>query len=855
MLDGVGRSWGWLEDTLDRGHVADHGDEFFEHGSLGHRRTLYEEVVQVPLLLRHPSLLPAGVEVDGLVSLLDLPATILELVGLDQVPGTYGTSAVAMIRGQAEDRSVLFRVVQSHNTEMRAKGVGRVPGVQFFVTDTFRKGAIKITRMRTWSKPSDPDSGVPEATIEANIQAFRSREHLTWIDLEAHPAEEIEAHSTKFDDPARARRAARVPRRVRAARPAACSRRGLERAAALHRDAAGARLRGGRRAAHRRRREPPLRAPVARRARPGGAAVSPSTWARGAARLAVLLVVAGLAACSGGTSAPELNVLLISLDSTRRDLLSCYGRVPAHAPERSTSPNLDRLAAGGAVLEDAATTTSWTLPSHVSLLTGLSGVEHAVEESVHSYDGRQPTLAEILRERGYRTAGFYSGPFLAPEFGFARGFDRYVECYGDALARAARTAEARVKERDAAKARGDQRAFLELYKATEHAQKALQAASHRDVSSAAVTDAALAELDIAAAGDAPFFLFAHYFDPHYDYTPPPEHDVFDPDYDGRIDGVDFYDGPHVAGPARGPGPRERRISDRDLERVLALYEAELAWTDAQVGRLLDRLDELGVADRTLVIVTSDHGDEFFEHGAIGHRRTLYDEVLRVPLIVRLPGTIPAGTRARGLVSIQDVPATVLEALGLPASAAPSSRSFLALARGEDDGAGRTQLARLVMSFPRGYPAPPNAPVDSVPGRERHVVETWREGPIKITRRRSWAEPLMRTGTPLDAQWAEETRRRRSAEELTWIDVEAHPDERPEDASSDFGDPHARAALESFRDAYAGLVARRGDSAFVEQDEGLQSMLRGLGYTGGDDPGEDPTDALVLPLPGDAVLGR
>jgi len=574
--------------------------------------------------------------------------------------------------------------------------------------------------------------------------------------------------------------------------------------------------------------------------------------------LFALSLCASVAACSddgagerGGKG--RVNVLLISLDSTRRDLLSCYGRRPLHAPERSTCPNLDRLAAGGVVFEDAYTTTSWTLPSHVSMFTGLSGVEHAVDESVHSYDGAQPMLAEILRGHGFGTAGFYSGPFLGPAFGFGRGFERYEACYGSELVEAAGTARARIEQRDAAKARGDRQAYVRLYKAAEDAEKALQAASHRDVSSLGVTDSVLEELERRARGDEPFFLFAHYFDPHYDYTPPAEHDLFDPDYAGSIDGNDFFDSPLIAGPATGPGARERRVPERDLERVLSLYEGELSWTDAQVGRILDRLDELDLARNTLVIVTSDHGDEFFEHGAIGHRRTLFEEVVRVPLIVRLPGTIPAGERASGLVSIQDIPATVLEALALPATAGASSRSFLQLVRGEpvgsEDGADRAVLARLVMSFPFSYSAGSNA----MPGRARRVVETYRVGPIKIVRARAWTEPMGRTNSPLDERWAEETRRRRSAEELSWIDVEAHPDEPAEQFSTSFDDARAKAALSAFRELYAELVARRGESSFVEQDEGLRTMLRGLGYTAGDGEDEASTDALVLPPPGEGLV--
>ena len=576
------------------------------------------------------------------------------------------------------------------------------------------------------------------------------------------------------------------------------------------------------------------------------------------ARLLLLAGVMALSACSGETTRPP-NVLLISLDSTRRDLLSCYGRQPKYAPGLPTSPNLDRLAREGVVMEDAYATTSWTLPSHVSMMTGLTEVEHAVDQSVHRYGSTRPMLAERLQAEGFTTAGFFSGPFLEPRFGFGRGFDRYEACYGKELAAAATKAKRALEARDAAKARGDQEAFLRYYRTSEAAQAELQTASHFDVSSRDVTDGVLEELGRRADGKRPFFIFAHYFDPHYDYTAPTEYERYDPEYAGTLDASDFFNNRDIAGPATGPGPRVRKISDRDLDHVYALYEAELAWTDAQVGRILDKLDELGLAENTLVIVTSDHGDEFFEHGSIGHRRTLYEEVVQVPMILRLPrdeaGARPENERVSGLVSIADIPATVVDVIGVEGKAAEGNgaTSFLPLVRGETDGAERSVLSRIVMSFGLSYRAPQGAPVEQVPGRTMHVIETYRRGSIKVTRKRSWPEVMMRIHPELDARWAEETRRKRSAETLTWIDVERHPDEPADAHSSDFSDPEARSVPRAFRDEYKTRLARREESRYVERDEGLQSMLKGLGYTAGDDPGAAPSDTLVLPPPGEGVL--
>src|SRR5262249_39515827 len=138
-----------------------------------------------------------------------------------------------------------------------------------------------------------------------------------------------------------------------------------------------------------------------------------------------------------------------------------------------------------------------------------------------------------------------------------------------------------------------------------------------------------------------------------------------------------------------PGLRQRVLSDRDLEHVFALYDGEVAWTDAQIGRLLDELAALQLERDTIVILTADHGDEFFEHGGLGPRRTLYEEVLRVPLIVRWPASLPARKRIAGLVSNTDVVPTLLELLDLPAPGAFSGKSFAGLLRGREDGAQRS----------------------------------------------------------------------------------------------------------------------------------------------------------------------
>jgi arylsulfatase A-like enzyme len=562
------------------------------------------------------------------------------------------------------------------------------------------------------------------------------------------------------------------------------------------------------------------------------------------ARRAAAAVVALLAAACT-SEAPRLrpNVLLISLDSTRRDLLGAYGRRPARAPGLSPSPSLDRLAAEGVLLEEAYATSSWTLPSHLSILTGQPELVHAVDQPYHRPDPLRPLLGEILTAHGYRSFGFFSGPYLEPHFGFARGFEEYRACYGPEL-RAASTRHGQMLERlQQAERAGDEAALRATRRATSRARQELETLSHRDVSSEFVADAAIEALErAAAAGGGPFFIFAHFFDPHYDYAPPSPWDLtFDPAYEGEVDGRDFIRDPRIArvDPA-SPSGRRRVVSDRDLEHLLALYEGELGWTDSQVGRLLARLDELGLARDTLVVVTADHGSEFFEHGSIGHRRTLDEEVVRVPLLLRLPGRLPAGRRVAGPVSTVAILPTVLDLTGVPAPESLASTSLVPLIDGREPPGRRGVLARLVRTSSLEA-APAGGEEGRSVGQLVTILETYRKGAIKITREESWSE--LREPAPAGAAAAP----RRSR--LWWVDLAASPGEAPEDRSTSFDDPRALGALREFHERYTLLLAQRDHADLREADSGLDARLRGLGYVGHAAEAPLASDEFVLPPPG------
>jgi arylsulfatase A-like enzyme len=561
--------------------------------------------------------------------------------------------------------------------------------------------------------------------------------------------------------------------------------------------------------------------------------------------LALALGVAGIARAK----APErYNVLLVSIDSLRRDAVGCYGSTLLRGPHVSPTPNLDRIAAAGVRMADAYANSPWTLPSHVSLLVGQPTLVHQVETDMHTLDARFPTIAEILRDAGYRTAGVFSGPYVEPYWGFGRGFDRYRAAYGDAVAAASHQLadlDARIA---AAGARDDHDGEESLRWARRREYEAVRKLSHADVSSERVTDAALAELDELATSPAPWFAFVHYFDVHYDYVPPSPWDArFDPDYTGAITGRGFFDNPAIAesDPAVIGGFR-RRVGERDLDHLRALYAGEVGWVDSHVGRLLAWLAAHDLDRRTLVVVVSDHGDEFFEHGGIGHRRTVDEEVLHIPVLFRLPGVLPSGRTAPGLATLADVLPTVLDVLGLPARAELGGRSMLPLLRGDDDGAARGIIARLV----RIYDVQGSVDGASAePLRLVTVQEAFRSGTIKVVRRRAW--PLVPPGLS-----AEQRARLRAAaheefrnETLEWIDLARSPREELAAFSKDFSGAPAREALAAFRTRYQELRTRMRPVTAAAPSPQLRSALEGLGYLEEGAVPITPRHGFVLPLPG------
>lgn len=368
-----------------------------------------------------------------------------------------------------------------------------------------------------------------------------------------------------------------------------------------------------------------------------------------------LLASLALAACAGDPAGPpdygdRRPVVLISIDSLRADRCTPYGHRSETAPGEETTPFMARMAREGTTFLNASAASPWTLPSHVTLLSGMHPREHGVRTRKFRIPDELELVSGRLREAGYQTAGFFSGPFLHNVWGFGHGFDLYQP--GVAYL-ADREAGAHL----AAAGKSDEVAGI-------HAR------SHGDAECAEqVVGKAIDWLERKERWREPFFLFLHLWDPHYDYYPPAEYRArFLPGDDGSVKGDELL--------------REDLPLTPELKRDLfALYDAEIRYTDDWIARLFAQFEAWGIGDDVILLITSDHGDEFLEHGNRGHHLTLHEEVMHVPMLLRAPGLVPAGLRVEPSVSLTDVAPTLLELAGAAPWPERSGRSMRPLLAG------------------------------------------------------------------------------------------------------------------------------------------------------------------------------
>lgn len=357
---------------------------------------------------------------------------------------------------------------------------------------------------------------------------------------------------------------------------------------------------------------------------------------------------AGLPQSRAPSTAP--NILLVVIDTLRFDHLGAYGY------PRATSPNLDALARRGVVFENAISQAPWTAASMASLFTSLypsvhglnGGVRWGAKQGSSANDlpfatqktlrPGQLTLAEMLRRNGYHTAGFVSNVYVNSIFGFSQGFESYDDDHADYAADVA------------------------------HAKRRANETNRR-------------VFDWIDQGklEEPFFLLVHYNDCHWPYDPPaPFGQEWVKDYQGdltpeRTTAIVERQGKPVTG-----------LADQDLRYLVGLYDGEIAYVDNAVGDLLKKVRSAGFDRNLLTVVTADHGEEFLDHGSTSHGYTLFDEMVRVPLIFHMPDRLEPRHVASQVRSI-DVMPSILDLAGV--GKRPDSlqgKSLVALLKGQTD---------------------------------------------------------------------------------------------------------------------------------------------------------------------------
>lgn len=487
---------------------------------------------------------------------------------------------------------------------------------------------------------------------------------------------------------------------------------------------------------------------------------------RGAAALAA----SALACCGGGGGTPPPSMIVIVWDTVRADHLSLYGY------DKETTPFLSQLAAESLVFDDCRSVASSTVPSHGSLFTGLMPREHGADNQTLMLDEHFDTLAELLRGAGYATYLYSANPNLVRGAGFAQGFD-VEEHPWDAQRR--ERALALLEE----KTEGDRASGLAHILARGDVDHV-----HLKACGALANDALL---DFLARSDRerPFFAFLNYMEAHEPLVPPralrerflsPEEVERSYTADRSWRALSEYN------------QGLRAFTAEDLAVLSGVYDAALLELDQLLRDLCARLDAAGRLAGTLIVVTSDHGEHLGEHGLTGHRYSLYEGLLRVPLVIRAPGRLAPG-RSAAPVTNADLFTTLLVLCGIEPPARPRSLDVRAVP------ADRARLAEYPGDFPAYVPPGVSVPFTAEDARWLRSFVALEQGGEKVISASDGASELYR--------------------------VDVDPGERRDLAAED-PDGLAR-ALARLQAAVAGLQPFTPKAA--ERDAALRRSLEDVGY--------------------------
>ncbi|MFN0152118.1 MAG: sulfatase [bacterium] len=374
------------------------------------------------------------------------------------------------------------------------------------------------------------------------------------------------------------------------------------------------------------------------------------------------------------------NILLIVMDTVRADALASYG-LPLDA-----TPTIDRVARSGVTYANASATAPWTLPSHASLFTGLYPSEHGAHYGHLHLDDDVTTMAELLSGLGYATIGFSKKTWLSREMGTLQGFDAYRDF---------RLPEPR------------ERLFAARLRASVRDITRGRPLRHKDAGGAAIASAASAWIrEHAEEGAPPFFLFMNLNEAHLPFIPQR------PDflrYARRLPGnaamaTNLDSMLFIAG--------EVQLGREDLALLASLYVGEIAYVDRQIATVIAALEETAAFDNTIVIITSDHGENIGDHGLMGHVLCVYDTLIKVPLVVRYPARFPANVIDERLVQLTDVLPTIVDIVDPEAAALLPPLSGRSLLSAESRGFAVTEYQRpdsYLERFPERFPNFDTAP--------------------------------------------------------------------------------------------------------------------------------------------------
>lgn len=447
----------------------------------------------------------------------------------------------------------------------------------------------------------------------------------------------------------------------------------------------------------------------------------------------VLLACIALASCK---QSPRPNIVLILVDTLRADRLGAWGN------QRGLTPFMDELASQGTVFQNAYSTTAYTTPAVASLFTSRYPSQHRVLNADSVLGDAEITLAEQLASLGYATAAFTANILIDGQWGFGQGFDHFFSM--------------RLRKMRAYTIRQRVRQWL----------------------------------DTPRSGNAPLFLYLHYFDPHGPYEPPA------PFRTQLHIGTDTA--AETAAKQKSDLMNWKGLLPEEVALLASLYDAEVAAFDAQLRIQLDELRERGVLDNAIVAITADHGEEFYEHNQMGHGRSLYNELIHIPLLFIVPDTSAATVREP--VSLVDVAPTILALVDQPVPPTFEGRSLVGLL-------GRSPMVERLRSM--GIP---------VGGRLAP--------PCLFELERNSAQFDLRQHTAGIIKGSTKLLQKQTGEEL--YELASNPSEVAVLARAD-GDRAAtlRAQLEDIRARLQQRAARAPESK--ELDDATKEKIRALGY--------------------------